>query len=218
LHGDQTLFRLRQARITPRRADELRPLRQERRRQALRRLSRDQWLQQLQARQPIEADGLNAEQRNDLIQLRGWAGGATEQPLSDHLQRLLREIHCPLEPGPIRHLLVDLGQWERHHLPSLEATTWQQGFTSQLLQEADELVARAHLPFPGDGERVDRCEQRVITIDDDDTLDIDDGLALETSAEGHQRLWIHIADPGRLVAAGTPLDLEALRPNSPMAP
>jgi exoribonuclease-2 len=51
----------------------------------------------------------------------------------------------------------------------------------------------------------------VVTIDDDDTLDIDDGLALETTAEGRQRLWIHIADPGRLVAAGTPLDLEARR-------
>jgi len=51
----------------------------------------------------------------------------------------------------------------------------------------------------------------VVTIDDDDTLDIDDGLALETTADGRQRLWIHIADPGRLVAAGTPLDLEARR-------
>ena len=207
LHGEQTLFRLRQAKIVPRRADELRPLRQERRRQALRRLRRDQWLQRLQARQPVDADGLSAEQQHDLTQLRCWASGGTEQPLSDDLQRLLREIHCPLEPGPIRHLMVDLGQWERHHLPSLEATTWQQGFSSQLLEEADELVARAHLPFPGDGERVDRSDQRVVTIDDDDTLDIDDGLSIETTAEGHQRLWIHIADPGRLVAAGTPLDL-----------
>ena len=211
LHGEQTLFRLRQGKIVPRRADELRPLRQERRRQALRRLRRDQWLQRLQARQPVDAVGLSADQQNDLTQLRCWASGGTEQPLTDDLQRLLREIHCPLEPGPIRHLLVDLGQWERHHLPSLEATTWQQGFSSQLLEEADQLVARAHLPFPGDGERVDRSDQRVVTIDDDDTLDIDDGLALETTAEGRQRLWIHIADPGRLVAAGTPLDLEARR-------
>ena len=211
LHGDQTLFRYRQAKISPRRLEELRPLRQERHRQALRRLRRDQWLRRLEARQPLEASGLDAEQQNDLNQLRDWVGGATEKPLSDELQRLLREIHCPLEPGPIRHLLVDLGQWERHHLPSLEATTWQQGFASPLLEEADQLVARAHLPFPGDAERLDRCEQRVVTIDDEDTLDIDDGLALESTAEGRQRLWIHIADPGRLVAAGTPLDLEARR-------
>ena len=211
LHGDQTLFRVRQAKITPRRREELRPLRQERRQQALRKLRREEWLHRLQARQPLDASELTAEQQHDLNQLHGWAGGATEQPLSGELQRLLRECHCPLEPGPIRHLLVDLGQWERHHLPSLEATTWQHGFTQQLLEEADQLVAQAHLPFPGDGDRVDRCEQRVVTIDDDDTLDIDDGLALETTAEGRQRLWIHIADPGRLVAAGTPLDLEARR-------
>ena len=211
LHGDQTLFRVRQAKITPRRREELRPLRQERRQQALRKLRREEWLHRLQARQPLDASELTAEQQHDLNQLHGWAGGATEQPLSGELQRLLRECHCPLEPGPIRHLLVDLGQWERHHLPSLEATTWQHGFTQQLLEEADQLVAQAHLPFPGDGDRVDRCEQRVVTIDDDDTLDIDDGLALETTADGRQRLWIHIADPGRLVAAGTPLDLEARR-------
>ena len=211
LHADQTLFRLRQARITPRRQEELRPLRQERRQQVLRRLRREGWLQRLQARQPLDVSGLTAEQRHDLNQLQSWAGGVTDQPLSDELQRLLRECHCPLESGPIRHLLVDLGQWERHHLPSLEATTWQHGFSPQLLEEADQLVAQAQLPFPGDGERVDRCGQRVVTIDDDDTLDIDDGLALETSAEGRQRLWIHIADPGRLVAAGTPLDLEARR-------
>jgi exoribonuclease-2 len=159
----------------------------------------------------VDASALSPEQQHDLNQLLGWAGGATEQPLSDDLQRLLRDIHCPLESGAIRHLLVDLGQWERHHLPSLESTTWQHGFSEQLLEEADQLVAQAHLPFPGDGERVDRCGQRVVTIDDDDTLDIDDGLALETTAEGRQRLWIHIADPGRLVAAGTPLDLEARR-------
>jgi len=211
LHGDQTLFRVRQARITPRRYEELRPLRQERRQQALRKMRREEWLHRLQARQPLDASELTAEQQHDLNQLHGWAGGATEQPLSGELQRLLRECHCPLEPGPIRHLLVDLGQWERHHLPSLEATTWQHGFSRQLLEEADQLVAQAHLPFPGDGDRVDRCEQRVVTIDDEDTLDIDDGLALETTAEGRQRLWIHIADPGRLVAAGTPLDLEARR-------
>ena len=211
LHGDQTLFRFRQGRITPRRLEDLRPLRQERRQQVLRRMRRAEWLQHLKARQPVESTGLTAEQQGDLDQLSRWAAGATEQPLSDDLQRLLRECHCPLEPGPIRHLLVDLGQWERHHLPSLEATTWQHGFSEQLLEEANQLVAQAHLPFPGDGERVDRCEQRVVTIDDDDTLDIDDGLALETTAEGRQRLWIHIADPGRLVAAGTPLDLEARR-------
>lgn len=234
LHGDQTLFRLRQARITPRCLEELRPLRQERRRLFLRRMQREQWLGLLQARRPLEPGALSTEQRHDLSELRRWAGGSTEPPLDEALQRLLRECRCPPESAAIRHLLVDLGQWERHHLPSLEATTWHHGFAPELEAEADALVAQAHLPFPGDAERIDRCDQRVITIDDDDTLDIDDGLALETTLQGLQRLWIHIADPGRLVAAGSPLDLEArrrgpaciwpgatcrcFRPSSPMGP
>jgi exoribonuclease-2 len=109
---------------------------------------------------------------------------------------------------------VDLGQWERHHLPTLEATTWQLGFSAALLAEADALVELAATTLPGDELRVDLGSQHVVTIDDESTLDIDDGLALERRGDGEPRLWIHIADPGRLVAAGSPLDLEARRRGS----
>ncbi|MFM2158237.1 MAG: hypothetical protein RLZZ124_711, partial [Cyanobacteriota bacterium] len=40
------------------------------------------------------------------------------------------------------------------------------------------------------------------------------GLALERRADGGLRIWIHVADPGRLIEAGTPLDLEARRRGS----
>jgi exoribonuclease-2 len=53
-----------------------------------------------------------------------------------------------------------------------------------------------------------------VTIDDDDTRDIDDGLALERRADGSLRLWIHVADPGRLVEPDSLLDLEARRRGS----
>ncbi len=59
--------------------------------------------------------------------------------------------------------------------------------------------------------RLDLCGLHAVTIDDDDTNDIDDGLSLELLPEGDERLWIHIADPTRLVQAGSPLDLEARR-------
>ena len=53
--------------------------------------------------------------------------------------------------------------------------------------------------------------QRCVTIDDADTYEIDDAIGLETRADGCQRIWIHIADPGRLVLVGSLLDLEAQR-------
>ena len=66
----------------------------------------------------------------------------------------------------------------------------------------------------GDAERRDLTGQHCVTIDDDDTRDIDDGLALERRPDGSLRLWIHVADPGRLVEVDSPLDLEARRRGS----
>lgn len=40
-------------------------------------------------------------------------------------------------------------------------------------------------------------------------MEIDDGLSVETMEDGRTRVWVHIADPGRYVRLGSPLDLEA---------
>jgi len=211
LEGDQTMFRWRQGHLEARPVSELKPLRHQRRRHQLELQARRRWSETLRRRQPLDASQLGAEQQEDLRLLRCWASGDTTTALPDPLSRLLHDCRCQAEPGAIRHLLADLGQWERHHLPALEATTWQQGFSAALLAEADRLCEQADHNWPGDGQRQDRTAQRVVTIDDEDTLEIDDGLALERLDGDRCRLWIHIADPGRLVAAGSPLDAEAAR-------
>ncbi|MEB3322475.1 MAG: ribonuclease catalytic domain-containing protein [Synechococcaceae cyanobacterium] len=211
LHGPQTFFRWRQQRVEARAAADVRRLRQERRRQHLEQEGRQRWQQALRARRPIDADGLAPAQRRQLDLLRAWAGGECHEDLPDDLRRMLQAAHCHAEAGAIRHLLVDLGQWERHHLPSLERTRWQGGFPPDLVAEAERLLALAEGSLPGDGIRSDRTGLRTVTIDDDDTEDIDDGLALERTPGGGERLWIHIADPGRLVEPDSPLDREARR-------
>ncbi len=211
LEGDQTLFRQRHGRIEARNLQDLRQLRRERH---LRRLVENQrlvWQNRLMARQPLDPDSLSNVQKADLDRLRQWAAGECSEPLPEALLRLLQACRCRAESGDIRHLLVDLGQWPRHHLPALEATTWQLGFSPELLAEADRLVAAAASPMASDVDRLDLTHQRLLTIDDEDTQDIDDGLALEWRQDQSPRLWIHIADPGRLVQAGSPLDLEARR-------
>jgi exoribonuclease-2 len=211
LEGDQTLFRLRHGRIEPRSLQDLRQLRRERHLRQLGENQRLAWQCRLMARQPLANESLSAAQQADLDRLRQWAAGECSQPLTESLLRALQACRCRAESGDIRHLLVDLGQWPRHHLPALEATTWQLGFSPELLAEADRLVAAAAGPMPSDVGRLDLTHQRLLTIDDEDTQDIDDGLAIEWR-EGHPpRLWVHIADPGRLVQAGSPLDLEARR-------
>ena len=211
IQGDQTLFRYRQAKITARSQAELRQLRHDRHRKLLEQRRRNQWHQLLVGRQCLDPTNLTAWQQQELLLLRRLASGEADQPLPPDLLRALRDAHCAAEAGAIRHLLVDLGQWERHHLPALESTIWEQGFPQELLEEAERLLLLADQCLAGDASRQDLAGQHVVTIDDQDTREIDDGLALETFADGRQRLWIHIADPGRLVAADSPLDLEARR-------
>ena len=211
LEGDQTLFRQRHGRIEARNLQDLRQLRRERH---LRRLVENQrliWQSRLMARQPLDPESLSNVQKADLDRLRQWAAGECSEPLPEALLRVLQACRCRAESGDIRHLLVDLGQWPRHHLPALEATTWQLGFSPELLAEADRLVAAAASPMASDVGRLDLTHQRLLTIDDEETQDIDDGLAIEWREGQSPRLWIHIADPGRLVQAGSPLDLEARR-------
>ena len=211
LQGPQTLFRWRRQAVCCRALPELRRLRLDRRREALARQARLRWHEAIRHRQPLDLQRLGAAQREELDQLRRWAGGDDSTPLPAELRGVLQSTHCRADSGSIRHLLVDLGQWEPHHLPSLVAAPWQLGFSAELEALAHELVRSHDQPRSGDCERLDLCHLPSVTIDDPDTEDIDDGLALEELAAGAWRLWIHVADPGRLVRAGDPLDLEARR-------
>ncbi len=214
LQGDQSLFRWRHGLVAPRSLDDLRRLRRDRRRQFLAERQQRHWHAVLQRRTPLDPACFESREAAELALLRRWACGNTDQPLTLELRRALQAAHCQVEPGAIRHLLVDLGQWSRHHLPTLEATIWQLGFSPELHQECRRLLAVVDDEHPGDLQRLDLTGLHSFTIDDDDTQDIDDGLSWEPAGDGAEALWIHIADPGRLVELGSPLDLEARRRGS----
>ena len=63
----------------------------------------------------------------------------------------------------------------------------------------------------GDRGRRDLRDQRVITIDPEGAKDHDDAIAVAAEGADATRLWVHIADVSRFVAAGGPLDREAAR-------
>jgi exoribonuclease-2 len=215
LVGPQQWFRFKQGEIQARIAAELKPLRREKRLKQLAEQREQEWIQLLRARQTVQAEALPAEQQRRLEALKQLAAGQLElEQLEPPLRQSLSALHLGHDRGDLRHLLVDLGQWDRHHLVSMGGTTWSLGFTAELEAEAERLLALNEQELPGDAERLDLTGQRCVTIDDDDTRDIDDGLALERRADGGLRLWIHVADPGRLVEPGSPLDLEARRRGS----
>lgn len=209
--GEQHLFRWRQGRVHPRSLRDLRQLRHDRHRQVLEERRLQHWHGLLRQRTPLNPAELDPAQTRQLQQLLAFAGGEIEELPDPELRRGLQAAHCAAEPGPVRRLLVDLGQWQPHALPSLRNSVWEQGFDPALLEDAERLLAQAELEQPGDGSRRDLTALRSYTLDDADTEEIDDAVALESLAGGGWRLWVHIADPGRLVASGSPLDLEARR-------
>ncbi|MEB3360051.1 MAG: RNB domain-containing ribonuclease, partial [Synechococcales bacterium] len=107
-------------------------------------------------------------------------------------------------------LLVDLGVWSRHENIFLRQRQVPTQFPAKVLTMAQ---CRIDAPIvdPDAQHRLDLTHLKVCTIDDESTREIDDGLSLESLADGRQRLWIHIADPTRWIESGDDLDLEARR-------
>ena len=123
-------------------------------------------------------------------------------------QEILAACNRPQTADAAFDLLVDLGFW-RYHEKFLLVSQIPISFRREVLE-----VARNSLESPPpdkDSNRLDLTHLKVYTIDDESTQEIDDGLSVEYLEDGRERLWIHIADPTRLVNPGDDLDLEARR-------
>ena len=215
LMGPQLWFRYKQDQITARSATELKQLRRQQRLKTLEQQKEQRWKQLLSNRQQVDLPSLPQTLRDRFEQLRDLISGSLEfAQLERVVQQSLVGLGLDPDRAELRLLLVDLGLWDPHQLASMAGTTWSSGFSPALLEEAERLVELNESELPGDSERIDLCHQRCVTIDDEDTRDIDDGIALERRDDGSQRVWIHIADPGRLIEAGSALDLEARRRGS----
>ena len=109
-------------------------------------------------------------------------------------------------------LLIDLGWWSPHENLFLRRSSISVQFPHKVLE-----VAQERLDFPStdlDTNRLDLTHLKVYTIDDESTTEIDDGLSWEVLPDGRERLWVHIADPTRLLMPDDELDLEARKRGS----
>jgi exoribonuclease-2 len=119
-----------------------------------------------------------------------------------------------------RTLLVQTGVWHVHQNLDVLRQKIPMDFSPSLEQVAADL-ATSPPPDVDVDKRLDLTHLKALAIDEASTREIDDALSVEIlpSAEGgpvHKRwrLWVHIADPSRYVALGTPLDREARRRTS----
>jgi exoribonuclease II len=105
-------------------------------------------------------------------------------------------------------LLVELGWWSIHENIHLRRSQTPVHFSPQMQTVAHELLTNPPVDLDL-SHRVDLTHHKVYTIDDESTQEIDDGLSLEVLPDGRHKLWIHIADPTRLLSPEDRFDLEA---------
>jgi len=107
-------------------------------------------------------------------------------------------------------LLIDLKLWDKHENIFLRRSSYPNYFPLQVSEVAHSLLEKISAGAIVDlNPRLDLTHQKVYTIDDESTEEIDDGLSVETQEDGTLRYWIHIADPTRLINPDDSLDREA---------
>ncbi|MBL1208779.1 ribonuclease R [Geminocystis sp. GBBB08] len=107
-------------------------------------------------------------------------------------------------------LLIDLKLWDKHENIFLRRSSYPNYFPLQVSEVAHSILDQINNGTIEDtNHRLDLIHQKVYTIDDESTEEIDDGLSVETLEDGRLRYWIHIADPTRLINPDDILDLEA---------
>ena len=122
-------------------------------------------------------------------------------------QDILKEAGKNCDARGAFELLVDIGWWSEHENLFLRRSSYPTTFSRKVLD-----VVQPRLQFsPDEKDRLDLTRLKVCTIDDESTTEIDDGLSVEYLDNGTAKIWIHIADPTRLVDPGDELDLEARR-------
>ncbi len=124
-------------------------------------------------------------------------------------QEILSALGRPQTAQSALDVLVELGLWSPHENLFLRRSQIPVHFRREVLEVAQQCLDSP--PPDPDSNRLDLTHLKVYTIDDESTQEIDDGLSLEYLENGSQRLWMHIADPTRLVRPGDELDLEARR-------
>lgn len=127
---------------------------------------------------------------------------------SKQAQEILQEAGRKCDPQGAFQLLVDLGWWSKHENLFLRRSAYPTTFSKKVL---DVVQPRLQSDLTEAYNRLDLTHLKVCTIDDESTTEIDDGLSIEYLDNGKAKIWIHIADPTRIVDPEDELDLEARR-------
>ena len=155
-------------------------------------------------------DSPTEHQADILAQVRGFVLHGDDYSQASFVKRFLEGAGVTgrdLQRGAFESL-VALGQMDADEHLALERGQIEQGFTDEVLAEAQEVDGTALLDDPT---RTDLTELTVLSIDDENTRDRDDALSVERTDGGAYRVGVHITDAGALIPRDSALDAEADR-------
>lgn len=110
--------------------------------------------------------------------------------------------------GEIDEILGEGGDFFVEELALIRAHDLREEFPEDALAEAERQAKRD--PESETADRLDLRDKLIVTIDGEDTRDIDDAISLE-KRDGKYFLGVHIADVSHYVARGGAIDREAFR-------
>jgi exoribonuclease-2 len=201
LVGDRLYFRRRGLCFIPRSAEQVEQMRHQQRQHRERAAFKERVIQWL--RDVVDAEGpvTVSEEWEDVL-----------ERVEDFLQRRqMSDIaHWLSEVDPRRtareiayEVLVKTGWWEETADFFLVLADLNPAFPARVREAAERLV-----PFAGASDRADFVGAWTVSIDDEETEEIDDAFSVEPGADGW-RVGIHIADVAHYVRKGDVLDAEA---------
>ncbi len=148
----------------------------------------------------------SAQDRPRIDALEKFATFADEASNRTTAVEILAALGRPETAQAAFDLLVQLKLWSPHENLLLRRSHTPTSFPHKAVELAQEYLTS---PPIDRNDRLNLTHLKVYTIDDESTLEIDDGLSIEYLPTGRQKVWVHIADPTRWIAPNDALDLEA---------
>lgn len=122
---------------------------------------------------------------------------------------ILKAMGLPKLSSSAVNLLIDIGYFPVHVNLDLLKFNIHTEFSDELLAAAENILA-----VSSDLDEVDRKDLthlKVYAIDVDEADELDDALSATRLQDGRIQVWIHVADPTRLLQPGSEIDREAMR-------
>lgn len=151
---------------------------------------------------------LSPEQQDIVEKLKNFAIVGNESEHHDFIKELFKRAELNLDPQVAFQLLVKMGIWRADENILIYKHDIPRSFSTELVSYAEDLATQPHHDKL-DELRADLRDLWIISIDSEDTRDIDDAVSLEKIDSEIFRIGIHITDVAAYITPGDPLDVEA---------